>query len=132
VTCLEVRDRLAEFALGVLPRADAADVERHLEWCTGCRREAGDLQSGLALVAESLPPEEPPASLETRVVNRVVTTSRPSSRGRRGRARRSVLALAAALMAALIVAVGAVGWAVAERGRIQSFEETAAQQAALM
>jgi hypothetical protein len=91
-----------------------------------------DLQSGLALVAGSLPVEEPPASLEERIVDRLAASRTAPARSRRSRARRSVLALAAALFAAMIVAVGAVGWAVAERGRLQSFEETAAQQAALI
>lgn len=130
MTCLDVRDRLAEFALGVLPEGEASDVERHLEWCTGCRRESMDLQEGVALVGGSLPLRDPPASLEDRVVESLVVP--PSGQGRRRgvRVRRSVLTLAAALLGAMIVAIGAVGWAVAERGRIQTFQERAAQQAA--
>jgi hypothetical protein len=132
VTCLEVRDRLAEFALGVLPEDAAADVERHLEWCPGCRREASDLQQGLTVVARSLPPAEPSPGLEERIVARMATSSADPRRRTAGRTRRSVLTLAAALFAAVILAVGAMGWAVAERGRIESFKETAAQQKALI
>jgi Putative zinc-finger len=130
VTCLDVRDRLTEFALGVLPEGEAADVERHLEWCTGCRRESMDLQEGVALVGRSLPLRDPPASLEDRVVESLVVPLPGQGRHRRVRVRRSVLTLAAALFGAMIVAIGAVGWAVAEHGRIQTFQETAAQQAA--
>jgi hypothetical protein len=129
VTCFEVRDRLAEFALGVLPEGEAADVERHLEWCTGCRRESMDLQEGVALVGRALPAQDPPPSLEDRVVESMVVPP-PAQRRSHTRVRRSVLTLAAALFGAMIVAVGAVGWAVAERGRIQTFQERAAQQAA--
>jgi len=132
VTCLEVRDRLAEFALGVLPEDVAADVERHLEWCPGCRREAAELHQGLAVVAGSLPPAEPSPALEERIVARMAATSAEPKRRAAGRTRRSVLTLAAALFAAVILAVGAMSWAVAERGRIESFKETAAQQKALI
>jgi hypothetical protein len=124
VTCLEVRDRLAEFALGVLPQAERSDVERHVEWCAGCRKEAGELQQGAAVVGRALPPEHPPIDLEDRVVERLATSAGAPRRSRPGRTRRGVLTLAAATLAALVIAGGAVGWASAERARVQSFQET--------
>jgi hypothetical protein len=86
----------------------------------------------LTVVARSLPPAEPSPGLEERIVARMATSSADPRRRTAGRTRRSVLTLAAALFAAVILAVGAMGWAVAERGRIESFKETAAQQKALI
>lgn len=125
MTCLKVRDRLAEFALGVLPALEAREVERHLAWCTGCRKEASELQQGLEVVAQALPPADPPVTLESRIVHRVaVGKDAPARR----RSRRALLSLAAATLAAMLVAGGAVGWAVAERDRAETLQETTAKQ----
>lgn len=114
MTCLEVRDRLAEHALGVLGPEESRDVERHLDWCAGCRKESEELQEGLVSVAMSLPAAEPPSSLEERVVGRV--TSAAGTRKTRRR-RISPRSLVAASLMAVLLAVGAVGWGFAERKR---------------
>jgi hypothetical protein len=119
VTCLEVRERLAEYALGLLPRAETVDVDRHLEWCAGCRKEAGELQEGAAAAALSVPLEEPPSALEHRVVERLrfaAGTAGPAHHRHRLRG------LVAATLAAAILAVGAMGWAVAERQHVQTLQ----------
>jgi putative zinc finger protein len=119
VTCLEVRDRLTESSLGVLSRTDAREVERHLDGCPGCRKEASQLLAGAAAVALSLPPAEPPSSLEGRIVERFRIAA--------GRApapsRRRLLVLVAAALTAGFLALGSLGWAVAQRGRVQSMED---------
>jgi Putative zinc-finger len=119
VTCLEVRDRLTESSLGVLSRTDAREVERHLEWCPGCRKEASELLDGATAVALSLPPAEPPSSLEGRIVERfrMATGRTPTP------SRTRLLVLVAAALTAGFLALGSLGWAVAQRGRAQSLEQ---------
>ena len=115
MTCLQVRERLADHALGLLGRPEAKEVERHLAWCAGCRKEAAELQEGAAQVALSLPLAEPSVSLENRVVNRVQFAAgriQPPMRRRRS------VGLVAATLVAAVLALGSVGWAVAERGSV--------------
>ena len=113
MTCVEVRDSLTEHALGLLSADETADVERHLDQCPGCRKEAGELQEGVAAVAFALPPVDPPEGLEDRIVGRFNGFSavrRRSEGGESVRTRHRVRALVAATLAALLLATGAVGW----------------------
>ncbi len=124
MSCLEVRDRLPEHVLGVLPEEETADVERHLEWCAGCRKELAELSEGLATVPASLTLVEPPAGLEDRVVGAIsVAAGRGpvgavkrrrsgADAGRGSRPHRGVRVLAAATLAAAVLAVASIGWGV--------------------
>jgi hypothetical protein len=126
VTCLEVRERLTEHALGLLARVDAAEVERHMEFCAGCRKESAELEEGASRMALALPTADPPASLETRVVDRVrmAAGSLPViSRKRGGR-------LVAVTLAAALLAMGATGWAIAERREVQTLKEQVSEKQA--
>lgn len=122
MTCLEVRERLTEHALGLLAKVDASEVERHLEWCAGCRKESAELEEGAARMALALPVTRPPASLETRVVDRLRAVSGRITPGGRRRAR----VLVASTLAAALLAVGAMGWAVAERSQARTLKQTIA------
>lgn len=123
MTCLEVRDRLVERSLGALPLEDVREVDRHVAWCAGCRKEAAELDRAAATFAFTLAPEEPPAELEERVVTAVLAAAdapgaqRPSRRGRSATA--SVIAAA--------IAVSALGWGTAMAGRAERFRERAVQ-----
>jgi hypothetical protein len=124
MSCIDVRDRLAEHALGVLPPEEAATVERHLEWCAGCRKEFGELQEGMATVAVALANGAPPPALEHRVVNRIATAS-----GRRTpTSRRGLRMLVAATLGLALFALGALGWGFAERSRIETLQQTVAEK----
>jgi hypothetical protein len=126
VNCLEVREYLTEYALGTLGPDEARRIERHLEWCEGCRKEVAELQEGVASLTVSLPPIQPPPQLEERLVTRILTAAgrwRPASR-------RGVRALVASTMAAVLVAVGALGWAIAERQNVVDVKQQAADQLA--
>ncbi|MBA3690563.1 MAG: zf-HC2 domain-containing protein, partial [Actinobacteria bacterium] len=68
MTCLEVRDRLVERSLGALPVEDVREVDRHVAWCAGCRKEAAELDRAAATFALTLAPQMPPPELEERVV----------------------------------------------------------------
>jgi hypothetical protein len=111
--CPAVRDVLAEFALGTLPPDRRAEVERHLAWCAGCRKEAGRLGEGAAAAAMALPDVDPPPNLEGRVVAAVSAGARRSRRPRG--------AVVAATVAA-VVAVGSMAWAASMVGRIDRLE----------
>jgi hypothetical protein len=119
VTCLEVRERLTEYALGLLTKVDASEVERHLEWCAGCRKESAELEEGAARMALAIPVVDPRSSLETQVVDRVRSAAgRVPSAGRHRGGR-----LVAAALAAALLAMGATGWAIAERKHVQTVQE---------
>jgi hypothetical protein len=95
--CVDVRDRLTEYALSLLPAEELEPVERHLTWCAGCRKEAAELAGGAAAAAMSIPQAEPPRGLEDRIV-REIRQATGEARERKGRARsRTFIVLAAAL-----------------------------------
>lgn len=120
MNCVEVRERLAEQALGLCDGDDRWQVERHLEWCAGCRKESNEMLEGVERVALELPAATPRPGLEERVVHEVLTAAGRRPRGAR---RQTVRALAVATLAAVVLALGAVGWGVAEREKARNFKQ---------
>jgi hypothetical protein len=122
VDCAPVRDRLTEHVLSTLPADERAFVERHLEWCAGCRKEAAELQAAAAVVGLSAAQMDPPTSLEKRVVDRVQGAGM-------GRApwRRRLRLLTVATAAAVLLAVVGVGWGAAMFAQVQSSHRQARQ-----
>ena len=117
--CATVRDVLPEFALGVTPEREQADVELHIETCAACRKEAIDLQRAVATFGFAVAPTDPPADgLEDVVVTKVRRLASPRTRGRNLR-RAGVTLLAAAILVGAL-GVGAVLAGRAERSRLQS------------
>jgi hypothetical protein len=108
-----VRERLAEYALGQIDDAGVREVERHLEECAGCRREAEELRDAAATVAFDLPTVAPPTSLGARVIASVVRASAP----RRRTSGRVVRVVAAGALAAALVAGASIAWAVSSTHR---------------
>ena len=119
LTCLEIRDLLPEFAVGVLDEGDRRRVERHLRWCAGCRKESAELGTAAATFAFTLAPAPVPHGLRERVVERVRHAA--GSPGSRRRAR----ALGATIVAGFI-AVASVGWGAAMAGRAERAADRAA------
>jgi len=116
VTCPEVRERLTEHALGLLPKPDRREIDRHLEWCPGCRKESVELAEGASAVGLAIPPVDPPTSLEGRIVERLrVFTGRSATPSRT-----KIRMLTAATLVAGMLAASAFGWALAERGKLQT------------
>jgi hypothetical protein len=120
VTCLEVRELLPEMSIGVLPEAERDRLGRHLQWCAGCRKEAGDLDQAAATLAFALPPASSPEHLEDRVVARVRRAAGVPTTRRRART------VAVALVAAAI-AFASLGWGAVMAGRADRFAVRAQQ-----
>jgi hypothetical protein len=71
MTCAELADVAAELALGVLTGRDRAVAIAHLDTCDGCREDVRQLMATGEELRELLPPAEPPAGFETRVLERL-------------------------------------------------------------
>jgi hypothetical protein len=120
VNCLAVRELLPEFAVGVASARDRQEVERHLRWCAGCRKESSDLEQAASSFAFALAPAAVPDGLRDRIVQRVRRAS-----GTPGRSRR--LRTTAAAVIAASVAVASLGWGAVMAGRADRFEQRAAE-----
>jgi len=109
MTCDELRTIASDLALDEVTGEARADALAHIATCDPCRAVVAEL----ALVADSVllvaPAHEPPPGFESRVLRRI-----GAPRSLRGRARRVLPAVAAALVAATLGVVG--GAQLADRG----------------
>jgi hypothetical protein len=119
--CAAVREHLAEYAVGVLSERERRAVERHLEWCAGCRKEAEELSSAAAGLAYTLDPAPLPAGLLARVLTGVRRLVRGPAIRRRTRS-------AASLAIAAAVAISALGWGAVMAGRAERYQVLAQQE----
>jgi hypothetical protein len=71
MTCSELADAAAELALGVLTGRERAVAIAHLNACEACREDVRQLMATGEQLRELLPPAEPPAGFETRVLQRL-------------------------------------------------------------
>ena len=128
MNCLAVRDRLPEHTLHLLEEGEAVSVDRHVEWCAACRKEASDLgEAASALpvaLADSRPGSAPRPELADRVVVAIRSAAGEPVRGH-GRGRTALLAVIAAF-----VAVAALGWGAVMAGRADRFSARAKQAVA--
>jgi hypothetical protein len=104
--CARADDAAAEFALGVLPGRDRAQLIAHVEECAGCRARLADLADLADNLIALVPAAEPPPCFETRVLAAVGAL--PAAAPRRRRWPRTVSRALAAVVLAAVVAMG--GW----------------------
>jgi hypothetical protein len=105
MTCAEVRDAAAEYALDILGSSERAAVAAHLLRCPACRAEVDSMSDVGTHLLDLVPGTEPPLGFDHRVLARV-GVHRHSLAGRARRHPRFVAAVAA--VAAFIFAL--VGW----------------------
>jgi len=81
--CAELADVAAELALGVLTGRERAMAVAHLDRCDACREDVRQLMATGEQLLELLPPAEPPAGFETRVLERLglPVSGQPEARG---------------------------------------------------
>jgi predicted anti-sigma-YlaC factor YlaD len=120
VNCAMVRGRLTELALGSLSSKETDQVDRHLQWCAACRKEAGDLAASAAVLAFAAAPSAPDPALEERVVEKIRAAAdrRAPASVRRGR-------MAVAAVVAAMVAVSGLGWGAVMAGKAARSERAA-------
>ncbi|HEY3005791.1 MAG TPA: anti-sigma factor [Kribbellaceae bacterium] len=115
--CRQVRELIAEVALGVADAEDRDQVLRHVLTCPDCRAELSELTDVVDDLVTFAPQAEPPTGFETTMLSRYDQTARQAASGRgltsyrsgRPRWRRRV-ALAASVLLAAGVSGGAVYW----------------------
>ncbi|MFO8079935.1 MAG: zf-HC2 domain-containing protein [Armatimonadota bacterium] len=97
--CAQVREKLTEYQLGLLERAEEAEVQRHLRNCDGCREELLALErlDGLIKPAEQVPA---PANMWSGVQSRMKPRRSPWWQVWR-EAPKPALAMAAAMLLAV-------------------------------
>src|SRR5262249_27686356 len=108
LTCREVRDSSAEFALGILPAEERASVAAHLLRCPSCREEVEGMMAVGTRLLDLVPGTEPPLGFDRRVLARVHGSHAAARTRSWRRPSRLVAAIAAAAAAAALFA--SVGW----------------------
>ena len=111
LTCAEVREVSSEYALGVLPEAEARPLEAHLADCLRCRLETDEMATLGTHLLDLIPGTEPPLGFDRRVLASI--RSGPHRPGRPDRPRRTVIA---SIAAAAVVLAGTVAGVAASSG----------------
>src|SRR5215211_2936979 len=113
--CADVSANLAAFVLGGMESEEAAEIQRHLASCPGCRRELEDLEKVDRALQAAPPPADPPGHLKEEILSRV-RAGEPSfsdeelspSGGYRSKYLRFVIVGVAAAAVVAMVALGVV------------------------
>jgi anti-sigma-K factor RskA len=105
------RDRLPEYALGLLNEAERARVETHVRECASCARELAAYHETADMLPEALPPAQAPEAAWNAIAARIRPVRAGPHRTRVGGRASAWARLQPALIAVLAVAViGLGGW----------------------
>lgn len=113
LSCADCMDLSGEVALGVADAQERADVLLHVEDCPACSARLRSMTEVADGLAELLPPSDPPAGFDARVVDAILRP--PPVRSRLTfleRVRTRPVAAVAAVVVAVAVGVG--GWLIGE------------------
>jgi hypothetical protein len=81
--CREVQDKLSAYIEGIVPPAEKALMDDHLEVCPGCTESLTDLKKTIEYVRE-IPEAEPPAWLMQKVMAQVRVEAEAAMEARKG------------------------------------------------
>jgi hypothetical protein len=118
LTCSDVREAAAEFALDILGPHERSVIAAHLLRCPECRAEVDSMSSVSSRLVELVPGTEPPLGFDERVLARVGADDKAGRRVFRRRTPRFFAGMAAgaaaavAAVAAVVLLVGSLslGW----------------------
>lgn len=111
MSCAEVRDAAAEFALDILDAEERSAVATHLLRCPTCRAEVDAMQVVGERLLDVVPGTEPPLGFDRRVLARVHETPVGTRRVRSFARRRPRVAMAvAAASVAAAAGFASLGW----------------------
>lgn len=117
MTCEELRDRYALYAVGALPPEEQEPLEEHLaRGCPTCTAGVGAFQEVASLLAHDAAAKVPPPVLRERVLARAAPGRQPTTLAAR---RRPAWGLAAAWAAAALLAGVGLAYGVALRGQVR-------------
>jgi anti-sigma-K factor RskA len=106
------RDLLPGYSLGILEEGEKNDVRQHLARCSSCRAELDSFREVTGRLAAAVPPRDPPAGLEGRIMERIAAAQgavpglRHAPRRAAGSSRRFPWPALTAVAAMLAVALG--------------------------
>ena len=81
--CREVQGKLSAYIEGIVPPAEKALIDDHLEVCPGCKESLTDLKKTIEYVRE-IPEAEPPAWLTQKVMAQVRVEAEATMEARKG------------------------------------------------
>jgi anti-sigma-K factor RskA len=115
VRCAEVHPNLGALALGGLEPEEAAEVRRHLAFCSNCQDELEGFEEVTQALKAAPPPADPPSYLKEEILSRVCDEELPLAsssneelppRGPRFKNLRFVIPSLAAAVLVVVVALG--------------------------
>lgn len=122
MTCEELRERYALYALGALPREEREPLEEHLaRGCPTCTAGVLAFQEVASVLSYEAPPRVPPPGLRERVLGVAGSAGAPAAPAA---PRRPRFPLAAAWAAAALVAAAGLAYGLALQGQIREQAET--------
>ncbi|MCI0369955.1 MAG: anti-sigma factor [candidate division NC10 bacterium] len=117
MTCEELRDRYALYAVGALPPEEREPLEEHLaRGCPTCTAGVGAFEQVASLLAYDAAAKVPPPVLRERVLARAAPGQQATAPAVR---RRPTWGLAAAWAAAALVAVAGLTYGLTLRGQVR-------------
>lgn len=117
MTCPQVEEVATEYALGILPPAEARPVSAHILHCPDCRRDIEQIRQIGDQLLDLVPDAEPPLGFDQRVLSALAPPLASAPRHAQGGRPRltKVRVLVAAAAAVVLAVVGATAASLSSR-----------------